>query len=142
VFPTPYLSPAKWPTRPASISLPTQPLKQCAKTKHLLINRLHRFTGPISQACDHYVHYLLTEPTHHSLTNIGGVYNLQSVDFPHDSPRPFQLMVLRFPLMILPSLRLTIQPLPTKLKRSNPNLVSATPPLDFYHILSSKHSSD
>jgi hypothetical protein len=72
------------------------------------------------------------EPTHHSLTDIGGCYNLGGASFPHHST------CLNAP----PSLRLTNQHSPIEPKRSNPNLVSGTPPLDFYHSLSSKHSND
>jgi hypothetical protein len=54
---TPPLSPTEWPTRPTLVSLPTQPLKQCASTCWWQANRL---TGPISPACDRYTQYLLT----------------------------------------------------------------------------------
>jgi hypothetical protein len=36
-------------------------------------------------------------PTHRSLTDTGGGYNLGGVSFPHHTPRPSQPMVLRFP---------------------------------------------
>jgi hypothetical protein len=80
--------------------------------------------------------------THRSLINTGGCYNLGDAGLPHHTPHPSQPMILRFPLRALSDLRLTIQPLPTGLKGSNPNLPSETPPLDFYRSLSSKHSSD
>jgi hypothetical protein len=79
--------------------------------------------------------------TYRSLTDTGRDYNLEGAGFRHHSPRPSQPTVLRFPLRAPPGLRLTIQPNPTKPRRSNPNLMSGTPPLDFYHSLSSKHSN-
>jgi hypothetical protein len=51
----------------------------------------------------------LQGPTHRSLTDIGGGYNRDDSKFPHHSPRPFQLMILCFPLRPPPGLRLTIQ---------------------------------
>jgi hypothetical protein len=39
----------------------------------------------------------LTGPTHQSLTDTGGDYNLQGVAFPHTTLQPSQLMVLPFP---------------------------------------------
>jgi hypothetical protein len=47
-------------------------------------------------------------PTYWSLTDTGEGYNLGSAGFPHHTPRPSQLMVLRFPLMASPGLRLII----------------------------------
>jgi hypothetical protein len=60
------------------------------------MDKLHWFTRPISPACDQYVQYLLTGPTHRSLTNTGGGYNLGGVDLPHHTPRPSQSTILRF----------------------------------------------
>jgi hypothetical protein len=42
-----------------------------------VVTQLHRFTGQISPACDQYVQYLLTEPTHRSLTNTSGATTLE-----------------------------------------------------------------
>jgi hypothetical protein len=46
--------------------------------------------------------------THRSLTDTSGNYNLQGAGFSHHSPRPYQSMVLWFPLRASPDLRLTI----------------------------------
>jgi hypothetical protein len=55
------------------------------------------FSGLISPACDRYIQYLLTGPTHRSLIDTGGGYNLKGVGFPLHTPRPYQPTVLRFP---------------------------------------------
>jgi hypothetical protein len=56
-----------------------------------------RLTGPISPICDRYIQYLLTGPTHWSLTDIGGGYNLGGAGLPHTTPRPFLTSCLHFP---------------------------------------------
>jgi hypothetical protein len=50
----------------------------------------------------------LNVPTPRSLTDIGRCYNLGGVAFPHHTTRYSQPMVLRFPLMVSPNLRLSI----------------------------------
>jgi hypothetical protein len=80
--------------------------------------------------------------THRFLTNTDGGYHPGDLGFSHHTLRPSQPMILRFLLRALSGLRLTIQPLSTGLKKSNPNLVSGSPPLDFYRSPFSKHSSD
>jgi hypothetical protein len=44
-------------------------------------------------------------PTHRSLTDIGGGYNLEGANFLHTIPRPSQLAVSTFHLRVLPSLQ-------------------------------------
>jgi hypothetical protein len=39
---------------------PLTAIEAVMKVKHLLMNRIHQFTGPISPACDQYIQYLLT----------------------------------------------------------------------------------
>jgi hypothetical protein len=58
------------------------------KVKHLLTSRLHRFTGPISPACDQYVQYLLVI-ANPSVRNrhIWGLQSWRS-RLPHHTPRP------------------------------------------------------
>jgi hypothetical protein len=54
-----------------------------------------RFTGSISPAYDRYVQYFLRGPTHRSLTDTGGGYNLGGVGFSHTLPNlPNQLSPL------------------------------------------------
>jgi hypothetical protein len=52
---------------------------------------------PITPACDRYVQYLLTGPTHRSFTDTGGGYSLEGIGFPHTTLQPSQPMVLPFP---------------------------------------------
>jgi hypothetical protein len=56
-------------------------------------------------ACDRYVQCL--GPTHQSLTDTGGGYNLGGAGFPHHTPRPSQPAVSTFHLRVPPSLRLS-----------------------------------
>jgi hypothetical protein len=50
---------AEWYTGlPPSFS-PNIVIEAAMKAKHLLMNKLHQFTGPITPACDRYVQYLL-----------------------------------------------------------------------------------
>jgi hypothetical protein len=94
-------------TGPYPISLPQHPLKQWRKGKHLLPKSYIGLLGP-------YLHHVISTfktcsrwPTHRSITNTGGGYNLEDADFPHHTLRPSQLTVLRFLLMAPPGLRLT-----------------------------------
>jgi hypothetical protein len=54
--------------------------------------------------------------THRSLTNTGGGYNLEGVDFPHTTHRPSQSAIFPFHLRAPHSLRLSINSLPCELK--------------------------
>jgi hypothetical protein len=54
--------------------------------------------------------------THRSLTNTGGGYNLEGVDFPHATHRPSQSAIFPFHLRAPHSLRLSINSLPCELK--------------------------
>jgi hypothetical protein len=51
-------SPTEWPTGPSPSFSPSTAIEAVMKAKHLLTNRLHRFTGPISPARDRYIQYL------------------------------------------------------------------------------------
>jgi hypothetical protein len=114
---------------PPSFS-PITTIEAVMKTKHMLMNRLHRFIGPISPACDQYVQYLLVEPTHRSLTDIGGDYNLGGASLPHHTPCPSQPTVHRFPPKGSTRSQVNHPTITTKLKREQTlNLTSGTPPL-------------
>jgi hypothetical protein len=89
------------------ISLPLTTIKAMKKVKHLLMNKLHQFTRPISPACDQYVQYLLVGVIYWSLTNIDGDCKLIGAGFPHHSPRSSQPMVHCFSLMVSSGLKLT-----------------------------------
>jgi hypothetical protein len=62
-----------------------------------VVTQLLQLTRPIIPAYDRYVQYLLTGPTHRSLTDTGGGYSLEGVGFSHTTPRPSQSTVLPFP---------------------------------------------
>jgi hypothetical protein len=72
-----------------------------------MVTHLLQLTGPISSACDRYVQYLLAGPTHRSLTDIGGGYNLGGAGLPHTTPRPSQPAVSTFPYWPCPVSSLT-----------------------------------
>jgi hypothetical protein len=52
-------SPAEWSTNPSTSFSPNIVIEAVMKVKHLLTNKLHWFTRPITPACDRYVQYLL-----------------------------------------------------------------------------------
>jgi hypothetical protein len=60
----------------------------------------NRLIEPISPACDRYVQYLLMGPTHWSLIDMGGGYNLGGFGFPHHTPRPSQPVISAFHLRV------------------------------------------
>jgi hypothetical protein len=80
-------------------------------------------------------------PTHRSLTNTGEGYNLTGADLPTPLPNHFNRWSYTFHLIAPSGLRLSIQILPTKIKREQIiNFTSGTSPLGFYRSLSPKHS--
>jgi hypothetical protein len=82
------------------------------------------------------------EPTHRSLTDTGGGYNLGGADFPHTTPQFSQPVVSPFHLRAPPDLRLSIQQLSIELeKKTNPKSREWEPPLNFYHNLTSKRNT-
>jgi hypothetical protein len=63
--------------------------------------------GSISSACNRYVQYLLAGPSHRSLNDTGGGYNLGGAGIPRLTLRPSQLTILQFPPKGPPGLRLS-----------------------------------
>jgi hypothetical protein len=53
------LSPAEWSTGPPPSLSPNTAIEVVMKDKHLLTNKLHRFTGLIIPACNRYIQYSL-----------------------------------------------------------------------------------
>jgi hypothetical protein len=84
------------------VSLPQQSLKQWEKVKHLLATSYISLLGSYVQHVISTFNTCSLGPTHRSLTNTGGRYNLWGSDFPHHTPRPSQPTVLRFFLMVPP----------------------------------------
>jgi hypothetical protein len=70
-------SPTEWSAGPPPSFSPNTAIEAVLKAKHMLMNKLHQFTGPITPVCSQYVQYLLVRPTHRSLTDTGGGYNLR-----------------------------------------------------------------
>jgi hypothetical protein len=66
-----------------------------------------RLTGPIYQHAIDMFNTYLRGPTHRSLTDTGGGYNLGGGSFPHTTPRPSQSTISIFYLRALPGLRLS-----------------------------------
>jgi hypothetical protein len=52
-------SPAEWSAGLPSSFSPNTAIKVVMKVKHLLTNKLHQFTRPITPVCDRYLQYLL-----------------------------------------------------------------------------------
>jgi hypothetical protein len=113
------------------------------KIKHLLTNKLHPFTRHISLECDQYVQYLLMGANPSVLIRhsqglppwISWLATSLTPPLPTDDSLFFPKGPVRSQVNNLTITTWTKE-------RSNPNLISGTPPLDFYHSLSSKHSSD
>jgi hypothetical protein len=72
-----------------------------------VVTQLHHLTSPIYQHMIGTFNTCPREPTHRSLIDIGGGYNLRDVSFLHHTPRPSQSIVLRFHLRAPPGLRLS-----------------------------------
>jgi hypothetical protein len=92
---------------PHPISLPFTIIEAVENVKHLLMNKLHWFTGLISLACDQSFNTCLGGRGNPSVLNRHRRgYNLGAAEFPYYSPRPSQPTVIRFPLRVPPSLQL------------------------------------
>jgi hypothetical protein len=70
--------PSTWVT---SFLLPHDSLGVGERGFGQVVTQLHQLTRPITPAYDRYVQYLLTGPTHQSLTDTGGGYSLEGVGF-------------------------------------------------------------
>jgi hypothetical protein len=93
---------------PHLVSLPLTIIEVVEKAKYLLAISYIGLLGPYHQHVISTFNTCSQGSTHRSLTNTGGGYNLRGVGFSHHTPRSSQLAVLRFPLMALPGLMLTI----------------------------------
>jgi hypothetical protein len=93
--------PLPWVT---SLFLPHDSLEVGERGFSQVVTQLHQLTGLITPVCDRYVQYLLMRPTHRSLTDTGGGYNLGGVFFPQTTPWLSLLMVSTFHLTAPPSL--------------------------------------
>jgi hypothetical protein len=124
-----------------SFPLPHDSLGVGDRSFDQVVTQLHQLTGPIYQHAIGTFNTCSWGPTHWSLTDISGGYNLGGANFTHQTPRPSQPTVSAFHLRALPGLRLSKLNISNWTKgRSNPKSHEWDPPLDFYCKLSSKHS--
>jgi hypothetical protein len=126
VLPTPPLSPAVWPTGPASVSLPNTTIEAVCLSQITVDEHDNRLTRPISPACDQYIQYLLTRANSSVLNwhRRGG--NPGGADFPHLNPQPSQPMDLHIPPKS-PARYQVINPIPIELEMEQTiNLMSGS----------------
>jgi hypothetical protein len=76
---------------------PTITNKAVGKSQASVDNRLLGLLRPYRRHAIGTFNTCLSGPTHRSLFDTGGGYNLGGVSFPHHTPRPSQLTVLHFP---------------------------------------------
>jgi hypothetical protein len=93
---------------PHVVFLPHSAIEAVEKAKYLLMTN---YIGLLGTYLQHVISTFNTcswGPTHQSLSDMDGGYNLGGAGFPHHSPCPSQPTVLHFPLWAPPGLRLTI----------------------------------
>jgi hypothetical protein len=83
---------------PYLVSLPGQPLKQWGQSQASIGNQLLGLPGPYHQYAIGTFNTCSQGPTHRSLTNTGGGYNLGGAGFPHTTRWPSQQPVSPFHL--------------------------------------------
>jgi hypothetical protein len=88
----------------ASFFLPCDSLGVGERGFDPMIMQLYQLTGPISPVYDRYVQYLLAGPTHRSLTDTGGGYNLGDASLSHTHSLTFPTSCHYFLLMAPPGL--------------------------------------
>jgi hypothetical protein len=72
-------------------------------TEAVCLSQAHVDGRLLGLLCSYHQHVIsmfntcLRGPTHRSLTNTSGGYNLGGAGFPHTTPQPYQPTVLRFP---------------------------------------------
>jgi hypothetical protein len=106
--------PSPWVT---SFFLPHDSLGVGERRFGQVVIQLHRLTGPIYEHVIGTFNICSRGPTRRSLTDTSRGYNFGGADFPHKTLWPSQTMVSAFYLRAPPDLRLSIQSLPTELKR-------------------------
>jgi hypothetical protein len=99
---------------PYLASLPSQPMKKWGQSQASINDRLLGLLGSYHQYAIGMFKTCSRGPTHRSLTDAGGGYNLGGAGFPHTTPRPSQLPVSLFHLRAPPGLQFN-QVLSTKL---------------------------
>jgi hypothetical protein len=98
---------------PYPVSLPSQPMKQSGQSQVSINDKLLGLLGPYHQHEIGTFNTCSRGPTHQSLTDTGGGYNLGGASFPHTTPQPSQPVVSPFHLRAPPGLQFN-QTLSTK----------------------------
>jgi hypothetical protein len=112
---------------PYPVSLPRQPLKQWGQSQSSIDDRLLVLPDPYLWHVIGTFNTCSWGPTHRSLTDMGGGYNLRDTAFPHHTPDLSNRRSSTFHLRALPSLRLSIQQLQIELEREQTlNLASGS----------------
>jgi hypothetical protein len=83
---------------------PTIVNEAVGKSQAFIDNRLLGLPGPYHWHVIGTFNTCSQGPTHRSLTDSGGGYNLEGADFPRTTPRPFQSAVFTFHLRVPPNL--------------------------------------
>jgi hypothetical protein len=99
---------------PYPVSLPSQPMKQWRKPT-VVDDMLLGLPDPYHRHAVGTFNTYSWGPTHLSLTDTGGVYNLKGVSLPHTHYPTFSTRCLHFPLRVPPGLQFN-QVLSTKSK--------------------------
>jgi hypothetical protein len=97
-LPTQSSTPADRSTGPYPVSLPNQPMKQWEQSQASIDGRLVGLLGSYHQHATGMFNTCLWGPTHRSLTNTGGGYNLRGAGLPHTTHRPSQPAISTFHL--------------------------------------------
>jgi hypothetical protein len=133
-------APADRSMGPYLSSLPSQLMKQWGQRQASISGRL------LGLMCPYHQHEIGTfntcsrGPTHWSLTDTGGGYNLRGAGFPHTTPRPSQLPISPFPKGLARSQIIQTTFINWTGEGTSPKSHEWKPPLDFYRNLLSKHS--
>jgi hypothetical protein len=110
-----YITPADRSAGLYPVSLPSQLMKQWGQSQPFVDGRLLTLSGPYHRHEIGTFNTCSWGPTHRSLTDTGGGYNLEGASFVHTTLRSSQPMVSTFHLRAPPGLQF-IQNLSTKLE--------------------------
>jgi hypothetical protein len=95
-----------WPIRGSIPSFSPKPTNEAVGLSEASVDDdLLGLLGPCHQHAIGTFNTCSQGPTHRSLTNTGGGYNLEGAGFPHTTPRPSQLTVSPFHLRAPPGLQ-------------------------------------
>jgi hypothetical protein len=121
--------PSSWVT---SFPLPHNSLRVGERGFGQVVTQLHHLIGRIYQHAIDMFNTCSRGPTHRSLTNARGGYNLRGADFSHTTPQPSQPAASTFHLRVSLGLRLTFTTQPLAFKSKAYSCRVASMPLDRY----------